>query len=61
MLANVVQELVAATAIRHFEMRGQRGLRRAHWPNMKIVHSGDVRKRGEIMFHSFEIDACGDS
>ena len=61
MLANVVQELVAATAIRHFEVRGERGLRRAHGPNMKIVHRGDVRKRGQIMFHSFEIDAFGDS
>lgn len=60
-LTNGVQELIAATAIRHFEMRGERGLRRADWPNMKIVHCGDVRKRREIILHFFEIDAFGDS
>src|ERR1700745_625509 len=60
MLANAVQELVTATATRHFEMRGERGLRRAHGPNMQVMYRGDVWKRREIILHFFEIDAFGD-
>jgi hypothetical protein len=44
MFAHVLQELVAATTIGHFEMCGERGLRRAHWPNMQVSLQGRFAK-----------------
>jgi hypothetical protein len=43
-LAKIMQERIAAVAIRHFQMRGQRGLGGADRPNMQIMYRSDVRE-----------------
>ena len=51
---------VAGMAARHDQMAGQRGLGRAHAPDMQIVDRGDPGQRREMGAHGDRIDPFRD-
>jgi hypothetical protein len=60
MFAQTMQEGIAAAAIWHFQMNGQRGSRRAQWPDMQIVHRTNTRLLFEIFADRAWIDISWD-
>src|SRR5690349_11256542 len=46
----VAQEMVVEAGVRPHQMHGERGLGRAHRPDVQVVHLGDAGQGGEIAF-----------
>ena len=53
------QRRVAGMALRHDQMRGERGFGRAHRPDVQVVHRRDAGDGGEMVAHRCGSMPCG--
>src|ERR1051325_3051460 len=55
-LAGFGEEVVVEAGVRPHQVHGERGLGRAHRPDVQVVHLGDARQAGEKAFDRVAVD-----
>ena len=61
LVLNLIDQRIVELAVWFYQMRRQRDFRRAHRPDVQIVHLCNPRKRAQILLDRIKIDIFRDT